>query len=470
MAELKWSPLAQGLVFLALLLFLTGYLFSTFLSIFSGIMVLSFLFYAKQSFQETIGSIHIQHSTIDPVLFVNHPINMKTRITCSEGPIYLSIQAFLPKYATLMTEDLVIRCILSLDHPAEFIYQVKFHSRGRQQFPNVNCRVSDRFQLFSVILEIDSHYECSIHSNPEDIQLAKRVKMKEDPQLFLTTFLGQELNREFEGIRSYSLGDNSRDIDWKASSRLQNLVTKVFQKQCLTEVIIALDVSREMRRTMGEKSKIEHGIAILVQLTYVLQSLHHKVGFMAFDEYTIRSVIKPSFFYQPIFKACSELPSVIPLDQYVPTVLKNPSMEGNEEDVDHQQFLSIVSPFLLEGGPSVKHGVQVTGIYQAIKKILTHNPKTHIIVLSDLEANVQAFHAAVSLVHLHHSTLWILCMNAPQYYDSLLKMDKETVEKLYQYREARKTFLNKLRRSQVEIIEVSPKLQVPQIIRTIHGR
>ncbi len=469
MVDFKWAPRAQVFLLLALLLFLTGYFFSSLISVFAGMILLAFILYAKQSYQENLGTVHIKRTTIETVLYINQPIHVKTLITYSGGPTYLSIQDHLPKNSTLVKGDTEASALISSVHPLELSYQVMFHSRGRQMFPKINCELFDRLNLFSIQMDIDTHHDIVLHSNPQDIHLAKRVKMKEDPQLLLTTFLGQDISREFDGVRSYYPGDSSRDIDWKVSSRLQTLATKVFQKQQAADVVIALDVSREMRRTIGSKSKIEHGIALLIQLTYILQSLHHKVGFVAFDEYNIIHAVEPSYLYQNIFKACSELPAIIPIDHYSPISPKNAHVGASQADEVHQKFLSTISPFLLQRHASVRHGVQLTGIYQSALHILSQRPKTHIIVLSDLETNHEAFHAAISLVQHHHSNMWILCMDTPRYNLSIEKIDKDTITNIYKYQEARRELLQKLRRKHVEILELSPELQTPQIIRTIHN-
>jgi uncharacterized protein (DUF58 family) len=50
--------------------------------------------------------------------------------------------------------------------------------------------------------------------------------------------------REFEQLRDYLAGDNFEDIDWKATARRRNPVTRVFQVEQAQEIYVILDASR----------------------------------------------------------------------------------------------------------------------------------------------------------------------------------------------------------------------------------
>jgi len=466
----RWLPRAQSFVFLALLLFLIGYLFSVILSVFAGMIILTFLIYAKQSFQNTLGDLQIKRTILEPLRYVNHPFHMKTEVHYSGGPVYLKLTDDLPDTAVITRGSNVISTMISFSQPIEFSYQLLFQSRGKHTFSTVHYEINDRWNLFCLKDQKSVKTVVSVHSDPQEIHKAKRAKMTEDPSLLLPTLMGNDLSREFEGIRAYVPGDLSRDIDWKVSSRLQTLITKMFQKQQAAETIIALDVSRSMRRSIGSIAKIEHGIAVTIQLTHILQSLHHKVGFIAFDEHKIISSVDGSFQHQQIFKACSELPTIVSTDQYTPVLPANQKMTDTHNHTKEQQnFLSTLSPFLLDGRTAVRYGQQATGIYQTIMQLIYSGKQKHIILISDLDTNHDAFYDAVSLACTHQYSIWILMMDTPQYLRKQMDLDLETVENIYQYELSRKMLIRKMRKRHVDIVELSPKIQSPQIVKTIQN-
>lgn len=467
MLNIYWNLRAQSLLFVSLLLFLTGYLFSNILIVFAGTIILSLLLYVRRSFEDSIGTVTVERKTLEPLLYVNNTVTMKTCIRSTGSEHYVRINESLDTDAELIMGDLSTFSMISKDHPVELQYQLQFQSRGAHEISGLTIELLDPWKLFSVQQSIPTVSRFHVHSDPNDIHIAKRTKISEDPKLLLPTILGYDLKREYEGIRSYTPGDSSRDIDWKASSRLQALATRLFQKHQAAETTIALDVSRSMRRKSGQKAQIEHGIAITIQLTHLLQSLHHSVGFIAFDEHKIVTSIEPSFSYQEIFQTCSDLPSILPIERYISNVHDTNESSFILDNNEHQSYLSKISPFLTGGKPSVKQSMQLTGIYQAIQSIIHHGRKNHIIIISDIGSNYDAFFRSISLARDQKQSIWLLTMDSPFYHQNSVQMEKEQVEKIYRYQEARRLLFTKLRNKQVDIIELSPNIQTPHIIQSM---
>ena len=470
MVDIHWTVQARSLLFFTVFLFLMGYLFSSLFSAFTGLAILMLLVYRRITFQYSLGNLKVTRSALETIVYVNHPVHLKTNIYWTGDPSYAKIVERFPDDVHVINGSPFVFSKISHNQPIEFLSQIQFESRGQHEFSKMTIELYDPWKLFYIRHTSPSKTVFHVHSDPQDIYLAKRTKISEDPQLLIPVILGYDIKREYEGIRTYTPGDSSRDIDWKASSRLQTLATRLFQRQRAAEAIIALDVSRTMRRKTGSKAQIEHGIAIVIQLTHILQSLHHSVGFIAFDEHKIVTSVEPSFAYQEIFQNCSDLPTILPTDQYILSLPKLTNRSVSMEPTEDQLFLSTLSPFLTDGAVSLKHGIQVTGVYQTVEKILHHGKKSHIIIISDIGSNHDAFYTAINLASSHQHTIWLLCMDAPQYNLKPDNIDKDYVEKIYEYQLNRRILFKKLRDKHVEVIELSPKLQTPHIIQTIQKR
>ncbi|MDD5376947.1 MAG: DUF58 domain-containing protein [Candidatus Gracilibacteria bacterium] len=72
---------------------------------------------------------------------------------------------------------------------------------------------------------------------------------------YKTSFHGSGI--EFAGIREYSLGDDTADIDWKASARSGKTYIKKYEEDRERKVLFVVDVGSSMRFGSGEKTKQE---------------------------------------------------------------------------------------------------------------------------------------------------------------------------------------------------------------------
>lgn len=72
---------------------------------------------------------------------------------------------------------------------------------------------------------------------------------------YKTSFHGSGI--EFAGIREYSLGDDTADIDWKASARTGKTYIKKYEEDRERKVLFVVDVGSSMRFGSGDKTKEE---------------------------------------------------------------------------------------------------------------------------------------------------------------------------------------------------------------------
>ena len=75
---------------------------------------------------------------------------------------------------------------------------------------------------------------------------------------------------EFMELREYRPGDDIRSVDWKASSRLNRLVVKVFEQESFLNVAIVLDASPSMYRGVVGHTRIEYAARLAVSLAEYL--------------------------------------------------------------------------------------------------------------------------------------------------------------------------------------------------------
>lgn len=471
MKDIEWTVRMKIVFFLALLSFLHGFLFFNVFSAVSGSALLLFLVYTKFLFEQEIKPIHLNRTVLESILYVNHPFHVKTSVQSLADNVYLEINEQVPSVARVTDGETKHKFKTGSSKQTIHSYQLIFDQRGRHKFPPVQVTVQDALKLYSLSTTIPVDTSVLVHSDPREIQKAKRASTLQDDTLTIPSVSGLEEQVEFEGIRSYQPGDSLRHIDWKASSRLQHLVSKTFERKENVETVLFLDLSQSMRRSMGSFSKLDHAIAVTVQLATILQKQHHPVGFVAFDEYKVLKRLPVSFEYQPIFTACANLPSAKLTESYLPQFHNNTSNMNSKSESDELSFLSKISPFISQTRRQITHHLQTTGVYQAVTPFLTGSKKSHFVFITDLETNQESIVKMITKAHHLHHSQWILTLFSPFYHQQKQNNDIVTdVEEIYQIQQQRQKMLHQLRKKHVEIIDLTPDQQAIHVMKTMRGK
>lgn len=468
MQTIQWTIRTKIVFFLSLLSFLNGFLFLNLFPALIGTSLLLFLFYTKIVFERGLGSITIEREILESIRYVNHPCHVKTTINYKGTSIFLHLKETLPQEARINQGTNEQHIKISSSKEVTSSYQLVFHQRGRYTFPPVDLVLQDEMRLYTLSTTIPVETTVLVHSDPMDIQKAKRASFLQDETLMIPSLAGMEEHVEFEGIRTYYPGDLLRHIDWKASSRLQELVTKTFEKKETLQTILFLDVSQSMKRSLGSYTKLDHAIAIVIQLAILLQKQHHSVGFVAYDEYKVITRLPPSFDYQLIFNVSAMLPSSKLVKSYYPFFSNEPPINPALDDETDTQYLNTISPFISLEKKQVNSRLQTTGIYQALAPYLSKTKKSHLVFITDLETNLDSFLHMLSQAHLLHHKQWLLTLFTP-WYDEQNNQENpiDHVEQLYQIQQGREQLLLNLRKKQIEILDLTPEKEAVHIMQTM---
>jgi len=224
-----------------------------------------------------------------------------------------------------------------------------------------------------------------------------------------------------------------------------------------------------MRRTAKKKSKIDHATNLAIHLTRILQSLRHHVGLIAFDEYKIIKNITPTDNYHTVFESLTDLPGTIKTTGYQ-TRIPSQITEFRDNPIEHQRFISTVFPFLARGKRTVKDSSQATGIFESIRLLLMDNKNKHIVIITDLETNIQSLYRSIVLAHARKYKIWLLTSFSPFYNLNKKQLNPEQLENIYKLYTSNENMLRKLRKMNIEIVELTPSMEGGKIIETIRRR
>ncbi|MEG9193743.1 MAG: DUF58 domain-containing protein [Candidatus Methanoglobus sp.] len=157
-------------------------------------------------------------------------------------------------------------------------------SRGVYRIKGPEIHVGDMRGILKKKFQLDSLKEVEVLPSVE--KLREEAKADANIRLSRKSRLGTSV--EFESLRKFQIGDDSRRIDWKASVRLGELIVREFLKEWEGDVYIALDVGREMRK--GKPSKLDYAISLIYQISMALKE--KKLGLVLYDEFGVRKVLR----------------------------------------------------------------------------------------------------------------------------------------------------------------------------------
>lgn len=110
----------------------------------------------------------------------------------------------------------------------------------------------------------------------------KKETMSELSGGYASFFRGKGL--DFEGYRKYTLKDDSRDIDWKASLRSKELLLRIMKDERNLRVFFLFDVSDSMLFASVDKLKCEYGAELIASLCFAILRAGDSVGLVMFSD------------------------------------------------------------------------------------------------------------------------------------------------------------------------------------------
>lgn len=88
---------------------------------------------------------------------------------------------------------------------------------------------------------------------------------------------------EFESLREYATGDDTRQIDWLATARRSRLIVRNQEAERNQTVLLLIDCGRLMNATEDGVAKLDHAVNTALLLSHVALARGDRVGLCAFS-------------------------------------------------------------------------------------------------------------------------------------------------------------------------------------------
>ncbi|MFT4937865.1 MAG: hypothetical protein ACI88A_000887 [Paraglaciecola sp.] len=184
-----------------------------------------------------------------------------------ESSIFVEVAEHIPSDWELLSE--LPGCMLDAQKTLELEYSVRPLKRGSAEITGSELRVDSRFGYWQINWFIDNVSDYKIYPNFTAISDLSGLNGSINlAQAGLKKYNMRGSGMDFLQLRDYRQGESMRQIDWRATSRFNRLISKEFQEEKNQHVIIMLDAGRRMRVQDDELSYFDHALNGLIMLSY----------------------------------------------------------------------------------------------------------------------------------------------------------------------------------------------------------
>lgn len=208
-------------------------------------------------------SLHVQNNGNQPlhfILFEGFPVEMQERSKSYNG-------------------------LITGGGKKEFTYTFTPKRRGVFTFDDITIRIRSVFFLVSRRIEIEAKGE--FHVYPSVLQMKKYEllvfhQQKVNSGIKKIRRLGN--NSEFEQIKNYVQGDDLRTVNWKATSRKNELMVNQYQEEKSQSIYCIIDKSRNMEMDFEGLSFLDYSINATLVLSNIAIKKGDKAGLITYSD------------------------------------------------------------------------------------------------------------------------------------------------------------------------------------------
>lgn len=165
-----------------------------------------------------------------------------------------------------------------------FSYEVKPTKRGIQHYGNCVARISAPGGWIWREEQWDAAEPVKVYP---DFQLIAEERLTAK-MLFKDWHVKRPRKRrgeghEFESLRPYVTGDDTRHVDWKASARRQKIIVRQLQVERGQQIAIMLDCGRLMGETISGATRLDHAMNAALMLGQVAGKREDSLALVCFS-------------------------------------------------------------------------------------------------------------------------------------------------------------------------------------------
>jgi uncharacterized protein (DUF58 family) len=183
---------------------------------------------------------------------------------------------------SLMPDAERVRIVVRGNAEGEGGYTVTPPARGEYRFGSLGVRWFGPLGLVARQMRVPAEVMARVYPRYVDygrFVLESRIKIRrEGPHRRRAA----QRAEEFESLREYVPGDDTRRIDWKATARARRLIVRNYEEERSKDVMLLIDAGRAMASQAGGLTKLDQAINAALMVASVGLERKDKVGLLAF--------------------------------------------------------------------------------------------------------------------------------------------------------------------------------------------
>jgi uncharacterized protein (DUF58 family) len=162
-------------------------------------------------------------------------------------------------------------------------HPVRLLERGEVTFGPVQVLAKSRWAFWKRLSLHGGYEKVKVYPNYEPVIRFALLAMqhRESPMGIVRRPLAGS-SREFQQLRDYRNGDPFSQIDWKATSRRQSLISRDYEEQRNQSVVFLVDTGRRMRAMDGALPQFDHCLNAMLLVSHVALRQGDQVGVQSF--------------------------------------------------------------------------------------------------------------------------------------------------------------------------------------------
>ena len=169
------------------------------------------------------------------------------------------------------------------DTPTLLSYPLHFTQRGAHALSPAHLLTHSRLRLWQRPLRAGPVSQTRAYPNYEPIVRYALLAMdNRQEQMGIIKRRRAGATLDFHQLREYQDGDVLSRIDWKATSRRSQLISRDYEEQRHQTVLLVPDCGRRMRALDGELTQFDHCLNAMLLLAYIALRQGDEVGVLPF--------------------------------------------------------------------------------------------------------------------------------------------------------------------------------------------
>lgn len=272
-------------------IYILAFFFPSLLWVAHGLLLLVFLIFMVDYLLLFNQKKAIQAQRILPEKLSNGDKNSIEVAVKNNYPFKISIKVIDEIPFQFQKRNFLIERKLDANNEVLFEYILEPKERGEYSFGNLNIFAQSPIGLVSKRFTFQK--DAMLPSYPSFIHLRKYELAAIKNEFLLGGMkkirkLGNTM--EFEQIKEYVPGDDIRSINWKATSKRNQLMVNQYQDERAQRVYMLIDMGRTMQMPFNGLSLLDYSINAVMALSHIILKKSDRAGMMTFSKKTENKV------------------------------------------------------------------------------------------------------------------------------------------------------------------------------------